>query len=151
VFSQCTVCLNGTTITQATELYNYSSLLVSHLTYGIDAATILLTNALWVLDNGNMATCYPTATDSTNRGFMTRRSLTKQSQEIELYGQIPTYFCNVPVYLLPVVKVKDKIHKGQVEFLHNEKRCRIENCLPVSWWSTMGQAYLTEPYNSTRS
>ena len=56
--------LNGTTIKQATELYNYRSLLETLLTYGNDAATTHLTNEMWILD-GNMAACDLTAADST--------------------------------------------------------------------------------------
>jgi len=51
IFSQCTVSLNGTTITQATELYNYRSLLETLLTYANDAASTLLKNAMWILDD----------------------------------------------------------------------------------------------------
>jgi len=71
------VSLNGTTITQATELYNYRSLLETLLTYGNDAATTLLRNAMWIMDDGNIAACDPTSVDSSNnKGFMTRWSLT---------------------------------------------------------------------------
>jgi len=38
LFSQCSISLNGTQITQATELYNYSEYLETLLTYGSDAA-----------------------------------------------------------------------------------------------------------------
>ena len=71
LFSQCTVSLNGTTITQTTELYNYRFLLETLLTYANDAATTHLTSAMWVLDDGNLAACDPPAADSTNKEFMT--------------------------------------------------------------------------------
>ena len=45
LFSQCTVILNGTTITQSNEHYNYRSYLETLLTYGTDAAATHLTNA----------------------------------------------------------------------------------------------------------
>ena len=106
LFGQCTVSLNGTTITQATELYNYRSLLVTLLTYGNDAATTHLRNAMWILDNGNMVACDPTSVDASNyKGFMTRWNLTKKNQGIELHGRVHTDFCKVPVYLLPGVRV----------------------------------------------
>ena len=47
LFSQCTVVLNGTTITQSGEHYNYRSYLETLLTYGNDAAATHLTNAYW--------------------------------------------------------------------------------------------------------
>jgi len=37
-FSQCSISLNGTQITQATELYNYRAYLETLLTFGSDAA-----------------------------------------------------------------------------------------------------------------
>jgi len=45
LFSQCTVVLNGTTITQSSEHYNYRSYLETFLSYGTDAAATHLTNA----------------------------------------------------------------------------------------------------------
>jgi len=113
LFSQCTVSLNGTTITQSTELYNYRSLLETILTYGNDAATTHLRNAMWIMEVGNMVACDPTSDDaSNNKGFVTRWSLTKNSQEIELYG-VHTDFCNVPVYLLQGVKLQIKFTKAR--------------------------------------
>ena len=79
LFTQCTVSLNGTTIKQSTELYNYCSLLENLLTYGNDAATTHLRNAMWIMDDGNMVACEPTYDDaSKNKGFVTRWSLTKK-------------------------------------------------------------------------
>ncbi|GFG38260.1 hypothetical protein Cfor_08914 [Coptotermes formosanus] len=45
LFSQCSVSLNGITISQATELYNYRSFLETILTYNSDAAATHPTNA----------------------------------------------------------------------------------------------------------
>ena len=86
------------------------------LTYGNDAATTLLRNAMWILDDGNLVACDPTAADSTNKGIMTRWSLTKTSQEIELYGRIHKNFCNVPVYLLRGVRLQIKFTKTKSSF-----------------------------------
>jgi len=47
LFGQCSIALNGVTITQATELYNYRSFCKTILTYGSDAATSHLTNVFW--------------------------------------------------------------------------------------------------------
>jgi len=47
LFSQCSIALNGFTITQAVELYNYLSFFETILTYGSDADTSHLTNAFW--------------------------------------------------------------------------------------------------------
>jgi len=39
LFSQCSITLNGTTVTQTTYLYQYRSYLETLLIYGTDAAT----------------------------------------------------------------------------------------------------------------
>ena len=74
LFNQCTVVLNGTTITQSGEHYDYRSYLDTLLTYGIDAAATRLTNAYWYRVNGDMMPCDPTTatvTAVTNRCFIT--------------------------------------------------------------------------------
>jgi hypothetical protein len=84
LFTQCSDSLNGTTITQATELYNYRSFLETILTYSSDAAATHLTNAFWYIDNGDKLPCDPSANAShtANKGFVTRCNFMKQSQEI---------------------------------------------------------------------
>jgi len=73
LFSQCSISLNGTQITQATELYNYRAYLETLLTYGRDAAESHLKNALWHLDTGNMKGCDCTKPNETNNdGFIHR-------------------------------------------------------------------------------
>ena len=64
LFSQCNFALNGTTITPATDLYNYRSYFETILTYGSDAAASHLTNAFWYLDDGDILPCDPTAADA---------------------------------------------------------------------------------------
>ena len=68
LFSQCSITLNGVTITPAAKLYRYRAYLETLLTYGSDAAASHLTNTYWYLDNGNMLPCDPTGTytDETN-------------------------------------------------------------------------------------
>jgi len=75
LFSQFTVVLNGTTVTQSSENYNYLSYLESLLTYGTDAAATHLTNAYWNHDTSEMLPCDPTSgtvTAVTNRVFIAR-------------------------------------------------------------------------------
>jgi hypothetical protein len=115
LFSQCRVSLSGIAITQASELYNYRSFLESILTYSSDAATTHLTNTFWYIDTGDMLPCDPSA-EASNNGFVTRWNLTKQSQEIEMYGKIHSYLCNVPQYLLPGVRLQIKFSKAKSEF-----------------------------------
>jgi len=57
------ISLNGVTITQATELYQYRAYLEDFLTYGSDAAALHLTNAFCYLDDGERLSCDPTAAE----------------------------------------------------------------------------------------
>jgi len=84
LFSQCSISLNGVTITQATELYKYRSYFETLLTYGSDAATTHLTNAFCYLDDGDLLPCDPTAADAKNKVFSTRWKKIKQSKEVKL-------------------------------------------------------------------
>jgi len=60
LFSQCSISLNGTQVTQGTDLYNYCAYLETLLTYGSDAAESHLKNALWYLDTGERWRYYQT-------------------------------------------------------------------------------------------
>ena len=73
LFSPCSIFLNGTQITQATELFNYRAYLETLLTYGSDAAESQLKNALWHLGTGSMkgGDCSKPA-ETNNDGFVQR-------------------------------------------------------------------------------
>ena len=72
LFSQCSIALNGVTITQATELYNYRSYFHNLLTCGSDAAATHLTNVFLYLDDGDLLPYDSTAADSKNEVLITR-------------------------------------------------------------------------------
>jgi hypothetical protein len=55
LFSQCTISLVGTQITQATELYPYRAYLETLLTYSNDAENSHLQMAFWQLDEAEYA------------------------------------------------------------------------------------------------
>ena len=73
LFGQCTIYLNGTQITKATELYPYRAYIESLSTYGNDAANSHLTIPFWLLDEGNMlgGDCSKPA-QTNNGGFCSR-------------------------------------------------------------------------------
>jgi hypothetical protein len=124
LFSQCSVSLNGISITQASELYPYRSYLETILTYGTDTASSHLTNAFWYLDSGDLLSCDPTAAydANTNKGFIARLNKIKQSKEIQLYGRLHSDICNVSQYLIPGVRLQIKFTKAkQFFFLMNTK------------------------------
>jgi len=105
LFSQCSVTLNGLTIPQASEHYNYRSYLETLLTYGSDAAASHLTNAYWYLNTCDMQPCRdPMAENLTatgNLGFITRWNKLSASKKIQLFGQLYSDLCNVPLHLVP--------------------------------------------------
>ena len=116
LFSQCSIVLNGVTITQATKLKNYRSYFETLLTYGSDAAAMHLTNAFWYLDVGDVLPCDPTAADAENKVFITRWNRIKQSKEVQLHGRIHSDICNVPLYLIPGVRLQIKLSKAKPSF-----------------------------------
>jgi hypothetical protein len=116
LFSQCSVSLNGTVITQSTQHYNYRSTPETLLTYASDAVDSHLTNSFCYRDVGDMKPCDPTAPDATNPGFVSRWQRCKQSKILLLYGRLYSDLCNVPLYLLTGVRVQIKLTKVNSSF-----------------------------------
>ena len=106
----------GTTISQATYLYQYRSYLETLLTYGSDAANSYLTNGFCYLDTGDLLPCYPTKAKSMNTGFIARWIFLKQSKELQLLGRLLSDICNDIPYRLPGVKLQIKLTKGKRTF-----------------------------------
>ena len=65
-----------------------------------------------------MLPCDPTAThtETTNKGFVTRWNKIKQGKEVQLYGRLHSDFCNVPLLLLPGVRIQIKLTKARSSF-----------------------------------
>jgi hypothetical protein len=118
LFEQCNVNVNNTSITPSSDNYNYRSYFETLLTYGSDAASSHLTNAYWYLDIGNVLNCDPTATftDTTNKGFITRWNLQKQSKVIELVGRLHADICNDSTSIIPGVPVTVRLKRARREF-----------------------------------
>jgi len=118
-FSQCTVVLNGSTITQSSEHYNYRSYLENFLTYGTDAEAAHLTNAYWHRDTGDMLPCDPTSatiTAMTNRVFISRWDKFSGSKELQLFGRLHSDLFNVSLVLLPGVSLQIRLTKARHSF-----------------------------------
>jgi len=116
LFSQCTVVLNGTTITQSTEHFNYRSYLEALLTYGTDAAPTNLMKAYWYRDTGDMLPCDPTSafvTAMSNRGFITHWDKRSASKELQLHGCLHSDLFNVPLVLLQGVSLQIRLTKAR--------------------------------------
>jgi hypothetical protein len=60
--------------------------------------------------------CDPTAADAKNNSFITRLNRQKQSEVQEFYGRLHSDICNVPIFLLPVVRLQIKLTKAKTSF-----------------------------------
>ena len=115
MLSQClSLCsLNSVIIKQASEHYNYRSYLKNLLTYGIDAIGSHLSNACWYLDAGDIKPCSDntaeTLTATANLGFITRWNKLSASKEDQLFGYLHSDLCNVTLYLVPGVRLKNRL------------------------------------------
>jgi len=117
LFSQCTMYLNGTQITQATELYPYRAYIETLLSYGNDAASSHRTMPFWLIDEGNMLGGDCSIPEQTNNGgFCSRWKRLKESQTVEMYGRLHSDICNVPLFLLNGVKIQIKLTKAKKAF-----------------------------------
>jgi hypothetical protein len=87
LFSQCSVILNGTPITQNTQNKVYRAMLETLRSYGIDASSTHLTNSFWYRDSGNFLPTDSLATNpaaDTNVGFTVRWDMVKQQNSTSL-------------------------------------------------------------------
>ena len=119
LFSQCSITLNGTSVTPSKDLYHYRSYLETLLTYGNDAARTHLTNCFWYVDTGNvLGVADPNAAgdQNTNKGFNNRYNLIKQSKTLELCGKLHADLFNVSTLLIPGVQIQIKLDKSKPDF-----------------------------------
>jgi hypothetical protein len=119
LFSQCTVMLKEDLVTQSDDNYNYRAYLETLLTYSSDTASSHLTKCYWYLDTGEMNPCDPMAetyTASTNDGIVARWSRLSGSRDVQLLRRLRTDFCNVPIFMLPDVKLQIKLTKTRPSF-----------------------------------
>ena len=118
-FSQCSITLNGTSMTPSKDFYHYRSYLETLLTYGTDAARTHLTTGFWYVDTGNvLGVADPAAAvdANTNTRFKTRYNLMMQSKELELFGKLHSDIFNVPTLLIPGVQIQVKLDRSKSEF-----------------------------------
>jgi len=128
LFSQCTFVLNGTTITQSNEHYNYRSYLETLLTYGTDAAATHLTNAHWYRDTGDMLPSDSTSTTitaTTNRGFNTRWERLNASKELQLFRRLHSSSLQRPARPSAWRQFADQIDESPALFLLDEQGGRF--------------------------
>jgi hypothetical protein len=120
LFGQCSVSLNGTTITQVGELYNYRSSLETILTYGTDAAASHLTNAFLYLDDGDMLPCDPTAADAKKQGIHRQIEQDKTVQRDPNLWAVTLQHLQRPAISTPRRPAIDQTYKCQAGFFPDE-------------------------------
>jgi len=116
LFKQCNVTFNGVKMTQASENYRYSSYLETLMNYGPNAAANHLSNAYWYIDIGDMQPVDASAENVTamsNKRFILRWNMIRASREVELFGRLHSDVCNLPLYVLPVVRVQIRFTKSR--------------------------------------
>ena len=113
LFNKCSLTLNGASITQKMDLYQYRSYLETLLTYGIDAATSHLTNAFWYLDKSYLLPRDSIKPESKNKGFIDRWIRIKPSKDVRLLSRLQSDICYVIPYLLPRFKLQIKLTKDK--------------------------------------
>lgn len=112
MFSQVDIYLNQKCITPPSNCYNYRSYVENLLNYGDDAKTTHLATNFWYQDTaGNMD-----KTDTANAGYAKRRSMTKNSQIVDMYGNLHCDLFNQDKYLLNGVEMKIKLQRAKTEF-----------------------------------
>jgi len=125
LFSQCTVVLNGTTMKQSSEHYNYRSYLETLLTYGTDSAATHLTNAYCYRDTGDMLPSNPTSATVTavTNGISSVAGINLTPViELQLFGRLHSDLFNVPLVLLPDVSLQIRLKKARPSFYMMSKK-----------------------------
>jgi hypothetical protein len=112
LFSQCSVSLNGVSVSSSKDLYNYRGYLKTILTYGHDASHSHITNAFWYPGEGNFSAQNP-LNEAMNHDSQVRWTFTKKSAQIKMYGRVHRDLFNVPRLLLPGVQLQNKFIKSK--------------------------------------
>jgi len=89
------------------------------MTYRSDAATTHLSNAYWYLDTGEMQPVDPSAgnvTPTKNKEFILRWNRISANREVELFVRLHRDICNVPLSLLPGVRLKIRLTMARTSF-----------------------------------
>jgi len=85
------------------------------MNYGTVAEGSYLSNAYWYLDMGDMHPCDLTAemlTVTKNWGFITLWNKLSTSKEVQLFDRLLSDLCNVPLYLVPVIRLQIRLTKA---------------------------------------
>lgn len=110
IFSQVDIYLNQKCVTPPSNNYNYRAYIENLLNYGSDAKTSHLTSTMWHKDEAGKMN------DSTNKGYIKRKELTKGEQMIEMYGNLHCDIFNQDKFMINGVDIGVKLTKAKNEF-----------------------------------
>lgn len=106
LFSQVDVSLNDTLITPSENTYPYRAYLESTLSYGEEAKSSQLTNALYYADTPGHVT---DTQNNDNVGLQSRRNLAARSRVIDMMGRLHVDIFHQERYLISGVDVKVRL------------------------------------------
>lgn len=110
LFSQVDVYLNQKCITPPSNNYGYRAYIENLLNYGDTAKNSHLTSGMWYMDEANLFN------DPRNKGYLSRKNLTKDEVEIELYSNLHCDIFNVNKFMLSGVDLGIKLIRAKSEF-----------------------------------
>lgn len=123
IFSQVDIYLNQKCITPPSNHYNYRAYIENLLNYGSDAKNSHLRTVLWEKDVGD----FDATVLGVNTGFDRRSGSTKDSQIVELYGNLHCDIFNQDKFLLNGVELTVRLIKANNAFhLMSEASASIE-------------------------
>lgn len=112
LFSQCSIALNGKSITPSEDDYHYRAYIETLLNYGNDASLTHLSTVFWYLDDGVEGV----VAKDTNKGYIKRKKLLARSNEVELIGRLHADLFNQTKLLLNGVDIRIRLTKARSEF-----------------------------------
>ncbi|KAJ6642656.1 Pre-mRNA cleavage complex 2 protein Pcf11, partial [Pseudolycoriella hygida] len=111
-FSQVDVYLNQKCITPPSNCYPYRAYIENLLNYSSESKKTHLTSGVWADDTAG----HMDAVTNDNAGFKTRRALTKDNKDVEMYGPLHCDLFNVDKYLLSGVDMAIKLQRADQSF-----------------------------------
>lgn len=110
LFSQVDVYLNQKCVTPPSNNYGYRSYIENLLNYSDTTKNSHLTSCMWYKDDANKFNLFE------NSGYISRKDLTKNEIEVELYSNLHCDIFNVNKFMLNGVDLGLKLIKAKSEF-----------------------------------
>lgn len=113
LFSQVDIYLNQKCVTPPSNSYNYRAYIENLLNYGSDAKNSHLATNFWYKDTAGFMN---NTVDDKNSGFQVRKDLSKDSQVIDMFGNLHCDLFNQDKYLINGVEMTVRLQKSKNSF-----------------------------------